>query len=145
MSLCATLGATTVVFQELLGADDLTFYVPLAVGVLLLALGSDYNIFGVGYVWQEAGVRPLPAAIAIAIPRTTRAFTAAGITVAVSFGMLALGLLRTFREVAFAMFIGILLDVIVVRTLLMPALLTLVGRWSTWPNTYQTHACPGTG
>ncbi|MDQ3734040.1 MAG: MMPL family transporter [Actinomycetota bacterium] len=134
LALAASLGLTTFVFQNLLGHDGLTFYVPFAAAVLLVALGSDYNIFGVGHIWQAARRLSLRAAIIKAVPETTRAITAAGITLAVSFGMLALVPLRPFRELAFAMFIGILLDAVVVRSLLVPSLLVLVGRRSSWPS-----------
>nr|MBA3619241.1 MMPL family transporter [Acidothermales bacterium] len=134
LALSATLGLTTFVFQDLLGHDGLTFYVPFAAAVLLVALGSDYNIFGVGHVWQEARHRPLREAIEVAMPQSTRAITAAGVTLAASFGLLALVPLRSFRELAFAMAVGILLDAIVVRSLLVPTLLTLVGRASDWPS-----------
>lgn len=67
------------------------------------------------------------------MPQSTKAITAAGVTLAVSFGLLALVPLRPFRELAFTMSVGILLDVLVVRTLLVPALLTLLGRVSSWP------------
>jgi RND superfamily putative drug exporter len=67
------------------------------------------------------------------MPESTRAITAAGVVLAVSFGMLAIIPLRPFRELGFAMSAGILLDVIVVRSLLVPCLLTLVGTTSAWP------------
>jgi RND superfamily putative drug exporter len=133
LALAATLGLTVLVFQGLLGHDGLTFYVPFAAAVLLVALGSDYNIFAVGHIWHLASRRPLRTAIRIATPQTTRAITSAGVTLAASFGLLALVPLRPFRELAFAMGVGILLDVLVVRALLVPALLTLVGPVSGWP------------
>ncbi len=139
LSVAASLGLTTYVFTELLPGDGLTFYVPFAAAVLLLALGSDYNIFAVGHVWELARHRPLHEAMAESMPRTTRAITVAGITLAVSFAMLALVPLRSFRELAFAMFVGILLDIFVVRSLLMPALLTLVGPASAWPSRRLHH------
>ncbi len=142
LALAATLGLTTYVFQDLLGHDGLTFYVPFASAVLLVSLGSDYNIFGVGHVWSEARNRPLTEALVVALPQTTRAITAAGITLAVSFGLLVLVPLAPFREIAFAMFVGILLDAVVVRSFLVPALLVLVGRRSGWPGG-QLHAGPG--
>ena len=134
LALAASLGLTTFFFQTVLGHDGLTFYVPFAAAVLLVALGSDYNIFGVGHIWQAARRLPLREAIVTAVPQTTRAITAAGIALAVSFGMLALVPLRPFRELAFAMFVGILLDAVVVRSLLVPTLLVLVGRRSSWPS-----------
>ena len=133
LALGATMGLTTWLFQDVLDHDGLTFYVPFAAAVLLLALGSDYTIFSVGHVWQEARRRPLPEALVVAVPQSARAITAAGVTLAVSFGLLALIPLGAFRQVAFAMAAGIALDATVVRSLLMPALLTLVGPLSGWP------------
>lgn len=134
LALFASLGITTFVFQTVLGHDGLTFYVPFAAAVLLVALGSDYNIFGVGHIWHAARRLPLREAIVTAVPQTTRAITAAGFTLAVSFGMLGLVPLQPFRELAFAMFVGILLDAVVVRSLLVPTLLVMVGRRSSWPS-----------
>jgi RND superfamily putative drug exporter len=133
LAIAATLGITTRVFQDLLGGDGLTFYVPFAAAVLLVALGSDYNIFGVGHTWEEARVRPLREALAMTIPQSARAIRTAGFTLAMSFGLLVLVPLRPFRELAFALSVGILIDVFVVRSLLVPALLTLVGSASEWP------------
>ena len=134
LALCAALGLTVLVFQVLLGNDGLTFYVPFAAAVLLVALGSDYNIFAVGHIWQLAERRPLRRAIATAIPQSTRAITSAGLALAASFGLLALVPLRPFRELGFAMSVGILLDVLVVRALLVPSLISLVGPVSGWPS-----------
>lgn len=140
LALCASLGLTVLVFQGLLGADGLTFYVPFAAAVLLVALGSDYNIFGVGHVWEEARRRPIRQALVVAVPESTRAITAAGITLAASFGLLALVPLRPFRELAFAMAVGIMLDAVVIRSVLVPVLLSLVGRASGWPGRFLWRA-----
>jgi RND superfamily putative drug exporter len=134
LALGASLGLTILVFEGVLGHDGVTFYVPFAAAVLLVALGSDYNIFGVGAIWEEARRRPLSEAIAVAVPRSTRAIAAAGLTLAASFGLLALVPLEPFREFAFAMFVGILLDAFVVRSLLVPCLVALIGRRSGWPS-----------
>ena len=93
------------------------FYVPFAAAVLLVSLGSDYNIFSVGYIWEEARRRPLPEALAVAVPRSTRAINAAGITLAVSFGLIALIPIAPFQELAFAVAVGVLmLGVVLART-----------------------------
>ncbi len=134
LALSATLGITVTVFQGLLGQDDLTFYVPFAAAVLLLSLGSDYNIFAVGRVWQLAKNRSLGEAMALGVPQSTRAITAAGLALAASFGLLALVPLQPFRELGFALAVGILVDVFVVRALLVPSLLTIVGTASGWPS-----------
>lgn len=134
LAVFATLGLTTRLFQDTLGNDSLTFYVPFAAAVLLVALGSDYNIFGVGPAWKEARSRPLREALAATLPQSARAIRTAAITLAVSFGLLALVPLRPFRELAFALSVGILIDAFVVRSLLAPALLSIIGSGSQWPN-----------
>ena len=134
LALAATIGLTTLVFQGFLGHDELTYHVPFAVAVLLLSLGSDYNVFVVGRIWQAAEEgRPLREAIAIAAPRASRAIGVAGLALALSFAALALIDLRQFREFAFAMSVGVLLDAFVIRALLIPALISLFGERSFWP------------
>ncbi len=83
LALFATLGVTVWVFQHQLGADGLVYYVPFTVGVLLVSLGADYNVFVVGRIWEEARRRPLRDAIAVAASQASRAITVAGITLAV--------------------------------------------------------------
>ncbi|MEP7090751.1 MAG: MMPL family transporter [Nocardioidaceae bacterium] len=134
LSVCATLGITTALFSWLDPGQGLTFYVPFAAAVLLLAFGSDYNIFTVGHVWEAASGRSVRGAVIDALPPAVVAVTAAGLALAASFGLLALVPLLPFRQLAFAVGLGILMDVLVVRTLMVPALLTLVGGRGTWPS-----------
>lgn len=134
LALAASIGLTTLFFQGFLGHDELTYHVPFAVAVLLLSLGSDYNVFVVGRIWQAAEEgRPLREAIAIAAPRASRAIGVAGLALALSFAALALIDLRQFHEFAFAMSVGVLLDAFVIRALLIPALISLFGERSFWP------------
>ena len=133
LAVSASLGLTTFVFQTLAGQSGLTFYVPFAAAVLLVALGADYSIFGVGYIWAEARDRPLDQAIRIAVPRSSRAINVAGITLALSFAVLGVVPLSPFREFAFTMAVGIIVDVFVVRSFLVPSLVSLVGTASGWP------------
>jgi len=107
--------------------------VPLGIGVLLLALGSDYNIFIVGGIWEEARAYPLREAINRAVPRATHAINIAALTLAASFALLAIVPLTTFRQFAFAMAVGVLIDSFLVRTYLVPSLITLVGKANFWP------------
>lgn len=127
LAIGATLGLTTWLFQDVFGADGLTFYVPFAAAVLLVALGSDYNIFGIGPAWREARTRPLREALALTLPHSARAIRTAAFTLAVSFGLLLIVPLRPFRELAFALSVGVLIDAFVVRSLLAPALLSVLG------------------
>lgn len=129
----AALGITAYVFQGLLGYDEITYYVPFAAAVLLVALGSDYNVYVVGQVWEEASGRPLREAIATAVPRASRTITVAGIALAFSFALLAIVPLRAFRELAFTLCVGVLIDAFVVRSVLVPSLISLFGNASWWP------------
>jgi len=119
-------------------ADGLVFYVPFAAAVLLVALGSDYNVFSVGYIWAEARHRPLPEALTVAVPRSTRAISAAGLALAVSFALVALIPLASFRQLAFALGVGVVLDAFLVRAVLVPAVISLVGPVSGWPGRQLT-------
>ena len=133
LGLAAALGLTTVVFQDVLDQGDLAYFVPLAAGVLLVSLGSDYNLFVVGRIWQEAEHRPLWEAIAIAVPRTSRAIGIAGAALAGSFGLLAIVPLDEFRAFAFALGVGVLIDTFLVRALLVPSLIAVFGDVGWWP------------
>jgi len=141
----AALGLTTWFFQDVQGSGGLIFYVPFAAAVLLVSLGSDYNIFSVGYVWEEARRRPLAEALEIAVPRSTRAINVAGLTLAVSFAFVALIPVAPFRQLAFAMAVGVLIDAFLVRALLVPALVSLVGRASGWPGSRLRDAPAASG
>lgn len=124
----AALGLTVYVFQGLLGYEELAFFVPVATAILLLALGADYNVFLISRIWTEAERQDLRPAIRTAGSRAARAITVAGFILALSFAAVALIPIVAFRELAFAMFVGLLLDTLVARTLLIPALVSLFGR-----------------
>ncbi len=133
LAVLAALGLATYVFQDLLGYGELAYYVPFAAAVLLVSLGSDYNVFIAGRIWAEARRRPLRRAVAIAGARAATPITIAGLVLAASFALLAVVPLRPFRELAFTMAAGLLIDAFLVRTLLVPALIVLVGHRSGWP------------
>lgn len=157
LSVGAALGLTTWVFQTKLGHQGLIFYAPFAAAVLLISLGSDYNIFTVGRIWDEARSRPLREALAVAVPRSARPVRAAGLALAVSFAFVGLIPIAPFQELALAVAGGVLIDTFLVRSLLVPALIVLVGRLSGWPGhllstglrpggrSRPSRASPGTG
>ncbi len=133
LALTATLGVASYVFVVLLDTGSLTYYVPLAAAVLLVSLGSDYNVFLVGRIWEEASVRPWRPAIEDAVPRVRRAISVAALALAASFALLAIVGLRSFRELAFLLCFGVLVDAFFVRSLLVPALVVVFGRAGAWP------------
>ncbi len=133
LGLLAALGLTTYFFEGVLGHSGISIFVPLTIAVLLLSMGCDYNVFLVGRIWHEARVRPLREAIEVAGGRSTRAITVAGVVLAGSFGAAALIPLDSFRELAFGMAVGLLIDALIIRALLVPALISIVGPASGWP------------
>jgi RND superfamily putative drug exporter len=124
----AALGLTVYVFQDLLGYGELAFFVPIASSILLLALGADYNVFLISRIWQEADGQELRPAIRTAGIRAGRAITVAGFILALSFAAVALIPIQGFREIAFALCVGLLLDTLIARTLLVPALVAIFER-----------------
>jgi len=146
LAVFATLGLTILIGQAFLGYGSLVYFVPFAAGVLLVSLGSDYNVFVVGRIWEEARRRPVADAVAVAAPQASRAITTAGVALAASFAMLAVIPLEQFRQIAIAMALGVVLDAIVVRSLLVPALVALFGRLGMWPGNHRGRpAAPGAG
>jgi putative drug exporter of the RND superfamily len=128
LTVAAALGLTVYVFQDLLGYGELAFFVPIATAILLLALGADYNVFLISRIWSEAERQDLRPAIRTAGSRAARAITVAGMILALSFAAVALIPIQAFRELAFALSVGLLLDTLLARTLLIPALVSLFGR-----------------
>lgn len=128
LTVAAALGLTVYVFQDLLGYGELAFFVPIATAILLLALGADYNVFLISRIWNEAERQDLRPAIRTAGSRAARSITVAGMILALSFAAVALIPIEAFRELAFAMFAGLLIDTLLARALLIPALVSLFGR-----------------
>jgi RND superfamily putative drug exporter len=111
------------------------FILPFILFVFLMALGSDYNILVMRRIREEAHVRPLREAVGEAITRTGGTVTSAGVILAGTFTVLAItGNSDTIRQLGLGVAAGILMDTFLIRTLLIPALVVLVGRWNWWPS-----------
>lgn len=141
----AATGLAVYVFTGILGYPELNYFVPIAAGVLLIALGSDYNVFLVGRIWAEARRRPLEEAIVMAGAGASRAISAAGIVLAASFAATALVPVQAFRELAFLIGVGLLIDAFLVRSVLVPAVIALVGYRSGWPGNSLRRVGPRAG
>ena len=138
ISYLAALGLATLVFIELGGSGGLTFILPFLMFVFLLALGEDYNILVMTRIREEARRLPLRDAVVRAIGMSGPTVTAAGIVLAGSFAVLAIVAgsapgAAQIRDIGFGLAIGILMDTFLVRTLLVPSVVALLGRWNWWP------------
>ena len=107
--------------------------------IFLLALGEDYNILVMTRIREEAQALPLREAVVRAVGRTGSTVTSAGLVLAGTFGVLAVvGGSSASRQPGpgdrrSGLAIGILMDTFLVRTLLVPATVALLGRWNWWP------------
>jgi uncharacterized membrane protein YdfJ with MMPL/SSD domain len=132
LSLGATVGATTLVFQGLGGQSGLVFWVPFLILTMLVGLSTDYNILLLSRIREEqARGGTVRAAVAIAVARTGGIITTCGLVLAGSFGTLMLASVNGLRELGFAVAFGVILDTLVLRTILVPALVVVLeeARW----------------
>jgi RND superfamily putative drug exporter len=133
MSIVWTLAITAVVFQSAFNYG-LLFMTPLILFVLLLGLGMDYNIFILTRIREEAAKgEKLNTAIVHSIEQTGGIITAAAVILAGSLGALMLSSNLLLREMGFAFSFSILIDALVVRTYLVPAVMSMLGKWN-WYN-----------
>ena len=137
-SYLAALGGTTLLVIDLGGQSGLIFVLPFLMFVFLLALGEDYNILIMTRIREEARARPLREAVVAAIAKTGPTVTSAGLILAGTFGVYALasgGVMGgQLQSIGMGLALGILLDTFVVRTLLVPSAVVLLGRWNWWPS-----------
>lgn len=134
VSLAATLGVFALVFNHLLDLPGADPAVPLYGFIFLVALGVDYNIFLMTRVREEThhhGTRP---GIRRALAITGGVITSAGVVLAATFAALAVIPILFLLQLAFIVAFGVLLDTLIVRTLLLPALAYDVGPVIWWPS-----------
>ena len=134
LSYLAALGFAMIVFVHLGTQPGLNFVLPFLMFVFAMALGEDYNILVMSRIREEAHKAPLRPAITHAMGITGGTITSAGIILAGTFGVLgAVGGNSQAAELGFSIAFGVLLDTFFVRTLLVPSIAMVVGRWNWWP------------
>lgn len=134
LSYVTTVHLSGFVFEEILGQPGMNTYLPLIVFVLLVALGSDYNIFVTSRIREESATGDLRVGIRRASARTGTVVTSAGVILAGTFGSLMSAPLLILFQVGFAVGLGVLIDTFIVRSILVPALAASFGEWSWWPS-----------
>jgi RND superfamily putative drug exporter len=139
LSYLAALGLAVLLFIDIGGSAGLTFILPFLMFIFLLALGEDYNILVMTRIREEARDLSLSEAVHRALNATGTTVTSAGLVLAGTFGVFALVGARTsggsqFVNLAVGLSLGILMDTFLVRTLLVPSTVLLLGRWNWWPS-----------
>ncbi|MDP7704966.1 RND family transporter [Mycobacterium sp. TY815] len=130
-SIAASFGLSVLIWQDLFGIKIHWIVMALSV-IILLAVGSDYNLLLVSRFKEEihAGLK---TGIIRSMAGTGGVVTAAGLVFAFTMASMLGSDLRVLGQFGSTVCIGLLLDTLIVRTLLMPSIATLLGRWFWWP------------
>lgn len=133
-SAVAAIGAGAWLSRVLFGQHALDLQVPLLAFLFLVALGIDYTIFLVHRARGEAMVLGTRAGMVEAIAHTGGVITSAGIVLAAVFAALGVLPLVTLGQLGLIVGVGVIVDTLVVRTVIVPAIFALVGDRIWWPS-----------
>lgn len=142
LSFAAALGISSLVFRHVFGFAGADSSLPLFVFVFLVALGIDYNIFLMTRVHEESKQFGTRRGALIGLGATGGVITSAGLVLAGTFAVLATLPVVAFAEIGFAVALGVLLDTLIVRSVLVTALNLDVGRHMWWPSSLAKQADP---
>jgi putative drug exporter of the RND superfamily len=134
LSFLAALGISALVFSEVLGFEGGDPGTPLLCFVFLVALGIDYNIFLMSRVHEESKQHGTRRGALIGLAATGGVITSAGLVLAGTFAVFATLPVVSFAQLGFVVSVGVLLDTLVVRSVLVTALNLDIGRWMWWPS-----------
>lgn len=134
LSYIAALGVSVLVFEYVFGFAAVGSSVPLLGFVFLVALGVDYNIFLMGRVHEESATLGTRRGMLHGLGVTGGVITSAGVVLAATFAVLGLLPLVVLAEVGFLVAFGVLLDTLLVRSVLVPALALDIGPRIWWPS-----------
>jgi RND superfamily putative drug exporter len=136
-SFFGTLGLSIFFFIEIQGSAGVDASLPMFAFIFLVALGIDYTIFLMSRVREEARTHGTREGVLRALSATGPVITSAGVILAGTFSVL-MTLPVTFAfNIGFMVAVGILLDTFIVRTIMVPAAVELLGDRVWWPSTAQ--------
>jgi RND superfamily putative drug exporter len=136
LSLGASFGLSVLVWQDILGIRLHWMVLAMSV-ILLLAVGSDYNLLLVSRFKEEihAGIK---TGIIRSMAGTGAVVTSAGLVFAATMSTFAISPLRVMGQVGTTIALGLLFDTLIVRSFMMPSIAALMGRWFWWPQKVRT-------
>jgi RND superfamily putative drug exporter len=141
LSLGASFGLSVLVWQNLLGLQIHWMVLALAV-IVLLAVGSDYNLLLVSRMKEEV-VAGINTGIIRAMGGTGRVVTAAGLVFAATMASMLVSDLLTLGQLGATIALGLLFDTLVVRAFMTPSIAALLGRWFWWPQRVRPRPASG--
>jgi len=134
LSYGTTMGLCTLLFQDLMGYEGVNYIIPIVIFVLLVALGADYNIFLMSRVREESvKTKDVRQGVGLASTYTGAIITSCGIILAGTFAALMFSPIKMLFQIGLAIALGVLIDTFLVRSFLVPAIASLLGRWNWWP------------
>lgn len=136
ISYLASLGLSVLIFMDGKHDSGLVFILPFLMFIFLLALGEDYNILVMTRIREEAHTQPLKKAVSQALTTTGTTVTSAGLVLAGTFAVFAFiggSGSSEIQEIGIGLALGILMDTFLVRTLIVPSIVVLLGKWNWWP------------
>lgn len=133
----SALGLSWVLFTTVFGFSGLDAGVPLLAFLFLVALGVDYNIFLITRALEETKVVGSRAGILRALSATGGVITSAGILLAAVFAALGVLPLVVLAQLGVIIFVGVLIDTLIVRTVLVPSIVLTMGDRFYWPRKVQ--------
>ncbi len=131
LSMGSSFGLSVLVWEDILGIE--LYWMVLAMSViLLLAVGSDYNLLLISRLKEEIGAG-LNTGIIRAMAGTGGVVTAAGMVFAVTMSLFVFSDLRIIGQIGTTIGLGLLFDTLIVRSFMTPSIAALLGRWFWWP------------
>ena len=134
ISFASAMGVSALVFNHIFNFSGADPTVPLYGFIFLVALGVDYTIFLMTRAKEETPQRGTEQAVLHSLTVTGGVITSAGVVLAATFAALSVIPLMFMVQLAFIVAFGVLLDTFIVRTLLIPGLVTDIGRKVWWPS-----------
>lgn len=133
LSIAATLGVVWRLFPSSPGPPTIEFFVPLFLFAIIFGLSVDYEVFLLSRIREAVREgHPNRESVRIGLVRSARSITLAGVTLVTVFVAFTTSQLDGLRQLGGGVAIAIVLDVTLVRCVLVPATVTLLGRWNWW-------------
>jgi putative drug exporter of the RND superfamily len=133
LSVAAAYGLLVLVFQHALGVDTIEAWLPLFLFTILFGLSMDYHVFLLSRIrerWLATG--DTAGSVAFGVGTTARLITGAALIMVAVFAGFATGQLVMFQQLGFGLGAAVLIDATLVRSVIVPAAMALLGRWNWW-------------
>ena len=134
LSYASALGLSWFIFENFFDYEGMSYRIPLYAFVFLVALGVDYNIMLISRIKEENRRFSMQESVRRGVALTGGVISSAGLILAATFGVLMTQPILELFMFGFIVSIGILMDAFLVRGMLVPAIVSILGQWNWWPS-----------